>query len=390
MGLQLVQPSMSGGEMSPATAARVDLNRYGISLRKCRNFIVRPSGGIVNRPGLQYLGAAKAHTTQCLLLPFVVGEEAAYVIELGHLYLRFWFQGVRLESGGSPVELVAPWTQDEIADVKFTQSADVMTLVHPSHPPRQLRRLTPTSFQLVVFETRDGPFQPLNANTSTKMAASGAEGNVTVTANADVFTADFVGSLVLLEEEELRATVPWAPDERNVTVGELRRSDGKTYRASAVTPTPAAAGSYIITGNVRPTHDFGRAWDGPGDTRTDGVNDYGVGVEWEYVHSGFGIVRLTGYVSPTQMTGVVNRRLPDSVVGGVGTPATTWDFTGDGATTDFAITGAASASTSRYIVKIGGVPVQSNPYQPPPGGGGGGGGGSTPPWDPTNPPIYLP
>lgn len=45
-----LQPSFTAGELPPDLSARVDLARYSTSLRRCVNFIVRASGGIVNRP----------------------------------------------------------------------------------------------------------------------------------------------------------------------------------------------------------------------------------------------------------------------------------------------------------------------------------------------------
>src|SRR3546814_20979022 len=69
----------------------------------------------------------------------------------------------------------------------------------------------------------------------------------------------------------------------NLVQGALRRSDGKVYRASNV---PSAGGSptYTETGNVRPIHEIGKEWDGPGDSRTFDTINYVVGVEWEDQH----------------------------------------------------------------------------------------------------------
>ena len=56
MGQPLIQPTFSGGELSPSLQARVDIERYGNSVKTGKNFLVRPYGGMVNRPGLQFLG----------------------------------------------------------------------------------------------------------------------------------------------------------------------------------------------------------------------------------------------------------------------------------------------------------------------------------------------
>lgn len=274
------------------------------------------------------------------------------------------------------VEVTTPYTGALIYQVRFTQSADVLTLTHPDIPPQELRRVGAATFVLQDFPFRRGPFRSFNANEAAIMAVSGTQGNVTVTVNVATFTADDVGSLLYLEEKELRGIKPWVNGEKNVPPGALRRSDGKAYRASSV-PTGLPGGAYYVCGPVRPVHDVGRAFDGPQDIRDDGVNDYAVGVEWEFVHGGFGILKVTEFVSAYSVKAVVIERVPDSIVGTspapVGGP---WTFSGDGTDLDFTITGAGSSNPLNYQVTINGEPVQSNPFYP--GGGGigniGGGG----------------
>lgn len=286
-------------------------------------------------------------------------------------------------SGGTiakVVEVATPYTTADLAEVRITQSADVLYLVHGSHSPRELRRLTATSFELREFNFRLGPFRLLNGDDSVMMAASSVTGNTTVTCNRDVFSAGMVGGLIYLEEKELRDVKPWEPLARNLAVTSTRRSDGKVYRATAFAPIPATPGAarYNITGNNRPLHEVGRAWDGPGDQRDDGVNGYSVGVEWEFVHGGFGIVKITGYTNATTVTGVVIQRLPDSVKGTAPAPvAGPWTLSGDGVTKTFATVGATSPTQADYTATIGGVPVNQDPYAEAATGGSGYGGGSS-------------
>lgn len=438
-------PSLSRGELAPGLQGRVDIAAYQIALAKCRNFVTRPTGGVVKRPGWRYRGKVSATR----IIPFVYSTEIKYLVEAGEQYFRFWANGARVcgtpkaitgatqanpvvitsaahgftngqlvqisgvrgmhhlngnlytvanaaantyelqgvdgtgfdayVGGGEaavPVQVTTPYSADDLERVRFTQSADVLTLVHSDYQPRELRRLSATSFELREFGARRGPFRALNGDESIILAVSGLTGNVTVTANAATFTEGMVGSLIYFEEKELRSVKPWEPLERNVTVGTLRRSDGKVYRATATAGNPGGAGSpYYITGNTRPLHEIGRAWDGPGDTRNDGVQDYRVGVEWEYVHGGFGIVKITQFVSTTEVNGVVIERIPDSIKGTAAAPIATWTFSGDGATKVFSVVGATSPTQSDYRVTIDGSPVQPNPYYEPGTGGGGSGGG---------------
>ena len=382
--VKLLQPSLSAGELDPGLHGRTDLARYAIGVKTCRNVITLATGGGRKRPGTLYRGEVKTSANKTRILPFLYSTDVRYLIEAGNLYFRFWYLDadnalVRLESPpGTPVEVVTPYATADLEGIRCTQSADVLYLVHPAYAPRELRRITASSFELHNYDFRLGPFRPINIDEAAVMAVSAATGNVTVTTNVDTFTANMVGSLVYVEEKELRTIKPWEPLDRSVTIGDQKRSDGKVYRATAKAPSGSTGTPYTITGNTKPIHDTGRAWDGPGDLRSDGVNSYGVGVEWEYLHSGYGIVQITGYTNARSVTGTVVSRIPDAIVGTAPSPANTWTFSGDGSTTQFSITGASSPSKADYTVTVDGAPVQSDPGYTGGGSGGGGTGGTLP------------
>ncbi|HXD37988.1 MAG TPA: hypothetical protein VN624_15130 [Rhodanobacter sp.] len=357
--MKLVQPSFTGGEISPSLYARTDLQRYANSLKTCRNMIVSAYGGCYNRPGTRFVNATKdSGTRKSRLIPFQFNNEQTYVVELGHLYARFYANGAQVVSGGSPVQVTTPYTEDDIWGVRLTQSADVMQLVHRKYPPQTLRRLSASSFSFAEYVVYEGPFQPINPNLAIKLASSTASGVVTISSNtAGVFTSEWVGRLLYMEDQNLSLMKPWTSGEKGVTVGTVRRNAGKTYRAAQL----STGGTYVLTGGNAPQHDVGAQWDGPGDTRSDGTDTYSVGVLWEYLDSGYGIVKLTDYISDSQMKGVVAKKLPSGVLGGAGSPELSWSLTGDGTTTTFSIAGNTAVSEDRYAVTIDGAGVVSNP-----------------------------
>lgn len=363
--MKLTQPSFTGGEISPSLYARVDLTRYANSLKTCRNMIVSSYGGVYNRPGQRFIAASKANGA-FRLIPFQFNTTQTYVIELGEHYARFYANGGQVVSAGVPVEIVTPWTADEAWSVRYTQSADVMYLAHDSYPTQIIKRTSATTFTISAFETAEGPFQPVNSDESVKMASSAATGNTTITCNAPgTFTADMVGMFLYLENKNLSSVRPWTSGEKGVTTGVVRRNAGKTYQCTQV----STGGTYVLTGGNAPQHDQGAQWDGPGDTRNDGTTTYSVGVLWQYIDSGYGIAKITSFVSDVSVNAVVTKRMPAGVIGGAGSPAGSWSMTGDGVTKTFAIAGNTSNSNSLYAVTIAGTPVQSDPsYQPSPGG----------------------
>lgn len=414
MGAHLLQPSLTAGEISPSLWGRVDLARYAAGLKQCRNFIVRPYGGVENRPGFEFCVDAEPTTAGDAgvhrVIPFVYSTETSYQLVLGHQHIRVLSGGEpvvpvttawsnlttyaldqyvtdggvtyrSLQAGnlnhspaGSPTWWVAdsglqfttPWDGADIFDLKFTQSADVMWFTHNDYPPTQLRRLLVNSFEVSEFETKEGPFLELNSDEAKQVAASGVLGTVTITANADIFTSNAIGSLFYIETKNLGQVKPWVVGDRSVALGDQRRNDGKTYRAVTI----PAAGTWHETGPRAPVHETGRVWDGAGDTKTNGVDTWSVGIEWEYVDSGYGVVKITQVASPTSATATVMKRLPQQVVGGAGAAALSWTLSGDGVTRTFPIVGAVYGV---YTVTINGVNVQQDPNYTPPDPGTDGG-----------------
>lgn len=93
MGVHCLQASFSGGEVSPAVQARIDSPTYSSWLKTARNFFVHPQGGASNRTGTVFMGQAKYADKPCRVIPFVLGENESYVLELGEKYLRIYTPG---------------------------------------------------------------------------------------------------------------------------------------------------------------------------------------------------------------------------------------------------------------------------------------------------------
>ncbi|WP_461521169.1 phage tail protein [Porticoccus sp.] len=59
---------------------------------------------------------------------------------------------VTSSTAGVPFELATPYGEDDLGDVAFAQSADVMTLVHRDYEPRNLSRLADDNWSLAVID----------------------------------------------------------------------------------------------------------------------------------------------------------------------------------------------------------------------------------------------
>lgn len=142
----VLQPTFAAGELSPSASARTDIARYYTGLKLCRNFMVMPYGGVRNRPGTRFVCEIKDSTKRCRLIPFQFNDVQTYVLAFGDLNMRVIKDGgqVLYSAGpniGQPFELALPYTQNDLNQLNYTQSADVMTLVQPGYKPRELSRL---------------------------------------------------------------------------------------------------------------------------------------------------------------------------------------------------------------------------------------------------------
>jgi len=326
------QPSFTTGELSPSLYGRIDLARYYTALKTCRNFIVRPYGGVMNRSGSYFAGSVKDHARKTRLIDFQVSTTQTYALEFGHNTLRFFSGGALVvypvghESAGEPVELATPWGEADIFALKVTQSIDVMTLCHPDYRTRQPSRFSHTDWTLAEFANVEGPFLDINVDKTLTLYASGYSGDITLTAATGIFTAAMVGRLFYLEQSPDISTPRWEV-QKAMKINDIRRAGVSYYQA-------VQAGT---TGTVRPSV-------------LDGIeNDGDPGVVWRYLHSGFGIVRITAFTSETEVAATVLSRLPDSAVNGDITRAITNVVAGNEAVYDPGGGGLISPATNAVV-----------------------------------------
>jgi len=147
------QPSFVGGELSPQLAGRYDLARFSVGLAKARNMIVTPQGAVRTRPGFEWCGNVRqggAGLYGYRLIPFIFSSEEACVLEFTDQTIRFWRDGALIYDGATPVTVSSPYLNADLQDLRYTQAGDIVTIVHPSYAPRELKRTSWTSWSLDV------------------------------------------------------------------------------------------------------------------------------------------------------------------------------------------------------------------------------------------------
>jgi hypothetical protein len=313
----LRQTSFAGGELSPLMLGRTDVESYLTGCRELVNFLPLPQGPAVRRPGTAYVAGLAGDGARGWLSRFVFSRSDAYVIEWAHQKLRLFAQGGRVMNGGSPFEIASPYTTSNLTDadglfsLRFAQSGDQLYVVGAGRRPYLLQRNAALDWDFDYFTHTGGPWAAENGDDDITVHASAATGDaITLTASSGIFTPDHVNGLFRLFTPPDHNYDQWESS-TDLEVGDVVQNGPNVYEATRE----------ARTGTVAPTHTRGTARDGD-ERRGDGFVN---GVDWKYLHSGYGWVRITGFTSSTVVTAKVLSRLPDEVVGS-GNATERWQF----------------------------------------------------------------
>ncbi len=207
MSTKYLLRSFAGGEITPELAGRLDLVKYQTGLSLCRNFLTLPHGPATRRPGFAFINEAKDSTRAVRLIPFAFSADQTVVLEFGHQYIRFHLNGeTQLEAAKAIVSIVgstvtvtshgystgdwvfigtrfhkvtstgantftttdlwgvattaagataarvytlaSPYADTDLFDLHYAQSADIITITHPSYATRELARVSATNWTL--------------------------------------------------------------------------------------------------------------------------------------------------------------------------------------------------------------------------------------------------
>lgn len=188
---QAIQRSFTSGEIAPSLQSRADLTKYITGLNRCENFFVRAQGGVYSRPGYKFIGEQDDSSRKGRLIPFSFNVEQTYMLVFEHLKLRVIKDGGFVLAGGGPAifELATPYTEDDLPRLVFTQSADVMTIVHPDYDPRNLNRLADDNWTLTTINYASTVTAPVFAGATNATITNITQANpAVVTSTGHPFT----------------------------------------------------------------------------------------------------------------------------------------------------------------------------------------------------------
>ncbi|MCP3730438.1 hypothetical protein M9978_08350 [Sphingomonas sp. MG17] len=291
------QSSFNGGEQSPRILSRIDQSVRSIAVKSMSGWLPLLSGVAEACPGTIFVAKAKG---PCRLIPFEFQRTQGYQIELGHLYARFYTNDAQIMDGDDPVEIVTPWTLAQARELYYHQSLDVLYCAHREVPLHVIKRIGADEFVCEPYALQNGPLDLRNADRAVTVSASATTGTVTVTASSALFAAGDVGGIMEIESPAF-GTIPAWEAGMSTAGGAFCQSNGNVYENT---------GGATRTGTVAPIHVEGTEYDGMGGTDVNSKGPYGAA--WTFVHSMFGLVEFTGYVSATEMEATVLQTLPST------------------------------------------------------------------------------
>ena len=170
--------------MNESLSARIDLDKYGESLKEAKNFILQPQGGAYRRPGLKFIAEPNADaipTTpgQPTIIPFIYNSETAYVIALQNNAFSVYNEDSFVTAD------VSFLTTEENKTADYAQSADTLYLVHRNKTPIKIVRTSPTVFDAQLLNIGASLPTPTNFTGSFTGGAGTVEILYAVTAISD-------------------------------------------------------------------------------------------------------------------------------------------------------------------------------------------------------------
>lgn len=190
--LRKTQNDFSAGEIAPYSQGRVDVAINYKGAKKILNFIPLIQGGLTRRPATRHIKEAASSSSLNRLIPFIYSTEENFVLNFTHNSVDI----VESIDGSEAVvaTLETPYSEDDIYNIQYTQSVNVLILVCRGKQPRQITR-TGTNWEISTIVFEDGPYFEQNKSETVVTIEDFVDRGV-LYCSEPVFTEDIVGSII--------------------------------------------------------------------------------------------------------------------------------------------------------------------------------------------------
>ena len=200
-----LQTNFTTGEIDPLLTSRIDINQYYNGLDKARNVLIQPQGGVVRRPGLEYIGtipSAANPQNGSRLVPFEFSTSQSYMLLFVNNRMYIYKDKVlvtNINATGNDY-LTTTISSSYINFMDYAQSADTLIVVHEDMQPKQITRgvsdstwtISDISFEYIPQYA----FTISTTSGSHNLTPSEVDGNITLNTSGGTFINTDVGQYV--------------------------------------------------------------------------------------------------------------------------------------------------------------------------------------------------
>lgn len=202
----LISTNFSSGEIDPLLRARIDLNQYQNGAETLRNVVAQPQGGVTRRPGSKLVYRLPAVATPedgTRMVSFEYDVDTSYMLVFTHQRMYVFKDGElipNINGSGDAYLALTTVTSTVLSNLCWTQSANTLILTQQTINPVSILRggtdATWTASNITFASIPKYAFTIATSNPAASITPSGAEGSITITASASVFSAGNVSQYI--------------------------------------------------------------------------------------------------------------------------------------------------------------------------------------------------
>ncbi len=200
--IRQIKTNFTSGEISPNLLGRGDLSAYENGAKRLRNVHVFPTGGVSRRPGLRLIDIASGNGR---LVDFEFNIEQTYLMVFTNKKVTIYANDIKLESKETP------WSEQQLKQIIWTQSADTLLICHPDVEPQKIIRTRNGSFIIEpwqFYQNKNISYQPFYkfGNDNITLRPNRTSGNITISASANIFSQDHVNCYFKIADKQVLIT----------------------------------------------------------------------------------------------------------------------------------------------------------------------------------------
>ncbi|AZP28423.1 carbohydrate-binding protein [Acinetobacter pittii] len=268
----VIKNNFSAGELSPTLYTRTDIQQYSNGAKKLLNVIPLVEGGIRKRPGTLFLTSS---ATSLRLIPFVVNSDQAYMLILKPLSIQVF--NPRTKTVVTTV--TTPYTAAQIPELQFVQYRYEMFFTHNNVPVQRFRSSEDfTNWELTEFSFTHPPLDDDSAEYPFRKATQSGQD---------------IGAYITITLGNITGWDAAA----NYLAGDVVEYSDATHPYAVYRAIKAHSGQEPYNSEY---------WEKVSANEADSFSESDVG---SYIFINDGIVKITRYISPTQVGGEVLKKL---------------------------------------------------------------------------------